>query len=113
MELALILQDLGLSPTSQAQGPDLRTSINTMTVWIEAIAPEKGSGANEVPNRKSGSVPENWIRARYTYAIREKLNKWNKYASDGTVGAQDAFVVALSGAKVPLSPILSSESILE
>jgi hypothetical protein len=72
---------------------------------MEAIAPEKGSGVNEVPNRKSGSVPETRIRGRYTYAIRKKVEKWNKYVADGIVGGQDAYIVALSGAKVPLADL--------
>ena len=81
MYLGCALLDLGfeLVPHGRrpAAGPDLCICSEDRRIWIEAIAPQPGTGPDAVPasGEAGGWVPEARIVLRYRAAVEEKWRK--------------------------------------
>jgi len=90
---------------SKAGGPDICIKDPHGNLWIEAVAPERGSGQDAVPEISSSSgsflVPEKEIILRYRTAIKEKHEKYQKYLCKGILKDEDRYVIAINGGHVP------------
>lgn len=101
----LLRQGLQLKP-NPGYGPDFGFDHDGRRIWIEAISPTAGRGANRVPEpvyQTEGAplvtydVPADQILLRYTAGVREKLLKYKTYIADGTVSEGDCLVIAIDG----------------
>lgn len=98
----LLNQKLELTPKPKTpRGPDFRiTRENDGPLWIEAMAPNPGCGASELPQPPSTEcavwVPENEFVLRYAAAMKEKAEKRAEYLAEGVVSDRDPFVIALN-----------------
>jgi hypothetical protein len=82
--------------------PDLLAS--SPRVWIEAIMPQPGTGADaliEPPAQGVFDVPANEFVLRLATALREKFDKMLRYIEDGTIPRYDAAIIAISGGRLP------------
>lgn len=85
-------------------GPDFWTEVEGQRVWIEAIAPERGEGNDQVPPIAYGEayrVPEEKILLRLTNALAEKRRKFSTYIEKGIVQKGDSVVVAMNVREIP------------
>ena len=97
---------------SSDAGPDvcLINKSDYEAVWLEAIAPNEGTGNDRVPvpKIKQGKVsvnrvPGEKIILRFRSAIFDKHQKYLDYVQNGAVKCGDSFVIALNGRRVPYS----------
>lgn len=105
MYLGYIFLDSGfnLQKKTKKEGPDLHLSWNNRSIWVEATAPESGTGDNAVPGYKYNEVqeqPTEQILLRLTSAIQEKFNKYKGYSSKGIIRPDDFFVIAINGGRI-------------
>jgi hypothetical protein len=108
--LAYALSEAGISlvptkehPRDEGRGrPDLLA--NGPRVWIEAVMPQAGAGADaliEPTSQTVFDVPTDRFVLRLTTALREKFGKVLQYIEQGTIPISDAAVVAISGGRLP------------
>jgi hypothetical protein len=93
----LINHGYALRPHSN-KGPDIGIGDKEKTIWVEAIAVEKGDSQDKVPEIEYGKemdVPENKMLLRLTSGLKEKYQKYQTYIENGTIGQEDPFIVAL------------------
>jgi len=104
----------GLQPGSKSKresaGPDFKTIHNTtkgaQTVWIEAIAIEKGDAPNRVPEMVFNDVadlPEDQMLLRLTSGLDKKFGDkegYCKYVKRGIVGTDDPYIIAINRSKL-------------
>lgn len=79
-------------------GPDFKIQHDNHTIWIEAIAVEKGNGKDKVPEIEYGKamdVPEKEMLLRLTAGLEEKYRKYLSYLKGGYVNHNDPFVIAI------------------
>lgn len=79
-------------------GPDFKIPFKNKSVWVEAIAIEKGDGQDKVPDivyGKAIDVPEKEMLLRLTAGLREKHRKYLTYLRDDLVDQDDPFVIAI------------------
>lgn len=111
MYLAYTLSKLGfrLIPVKSQKGPDICISPDGNVVWIEAIAPSRGTGNDAVPQpnlsgpNECSRVPEEKIILRYASAISAKFQKYVTYLDDGLVKENEPFIIAVNGREIPYS----------
>lgn len=82
-------------------GPDfdLRDENNNRLTWIEAIAPEHGTGDDRVPDTKHGvvvSVPEEEMLLRIANALTKKYQKYQLEVTKGVVKKHESYVIAVN-----------------
>lgn len=108
--LAYALSQAGISlaptkehPLDEGRGrPDLLA--NDPRVWIEAVMPKAGAGADaliEPTPQTVFDVPADRFVLRLTTALMEKFGKVGQYIEEGTIPISDAAVVAISGGRLP------------
>ena len=79
-------------------GPDFKIPYDGKSIWIEAIAVEKGDGKDMVPNIKYGKaidVPEKEMILRLAAGLKEKHRKYLSYFKNKLVSQNDPFVIAI------------------
>lgn len=80
-------------------GPDLQTKDR---IWIEAVAPGPGVGADGVPIRRFNSgahtVPDEQLKLRLRNAIEEKHKALIRYEERGWVKPDEPVIVTIGGA---------------
>ncbi len=103
MYLFAALQDIELDPKKgKGAGPDFSVVLDGRIFWIEAVAPRKGDGPDQVPefdwrSKEARRSPHDEIQLRYASAILDKARKWPIWISKGYVAPGDGFVVAVNG----------------
>jgi hypothetical protein len=108
--LAYALSEAGVSlvpkkdyPRNAGKGrPDLLA--NNPRVWIEAVMPQPGTGADaliEPPAPGVFEVPADNFVLRLATALREKFEKVSGYIEDGTIPMSDVAIIAISGGRLP------------
>lgn len=100
-----------LLPTRKA-GPDLLVEGPERPVWIEAVAAQRGEGADQVPEMELGRLqyaPDERIVLRFRASIEEKFRKLVRYRQKGIVGESDPFIVALNGRAVPFAAFTETD----
>lgn len=107
---SLIEHGCKLIPKTKDKGPDLCFQHDQSLVWIEATASSTGQGHDAVARRPSNSdtaewfsVPNEKIILRYSSSIKEKFTKYTTYLRDGTIAANEPYIVAINGRRVPYS----------
>lgn len=107
LHLAAVIRERGLTlAKTYGTGPDLdvrESKSGTRLTWIEAIAVEKGNGADRVPDmvlNNVGRYPERQMLLRLTSALREKQVKCEKYFKKSIVDQSDRYVIAVNSAKL-------------
>jgi hypothetical protein len=108
LAFALYANGVHLVPRSQRHpaksGPDLL--IREPRIWIEAVAPGPGQGADRVPDLmdKPGvhAVPDEQLQLRLRSAIEEKHERLLAYEKKKWVRPDDAAIVAVGGAGLGL-----------
>jgi hypothetical protein len=110
MYLACTLIEMGfqLIPRTSSYGPDIQINLNGRNLWIEATAPDAGTGDDAVPGYPNSDdfiqwtrVPEEQIILRLTNSLYKKCQKYHEYVSSGLVSENDLFVIAINGFDVP------------
>lgn len=121
MYVACTLLNAGFSlDRPPAKGPDIKTSANGTRLWIEAVAPDSGSGADAVLDRDRrgrrkgnqwfGHGPsEESLILRCTSALDAKRTKLAEYTDAQIVAPSDACVIALTLGGVPDSDMASPD----
>lgn len=106
MYLACILLRRGFQISSSDKGPDIKLVIGGKTIWIECVAPKKGSkdSGNYVPDMECNGewqdVPEKQMLLRLRNSLSEKFKVYEKYISDGVVDKGDIFIIAINRASL-------------
>lgn len=106
MYVACALKRLGNELESADNGPDLKITNLEKTTWVEAIAPNAGTGpdaAYDGPPNSTIGVPSNEIVLRMSHAIDQKHKKYLKYIENGVVDPGDPYVIAINGHLIPCS----------
>jgi len=104
LAFALHANGVHLVPRSRRRpaksGPDLL--IADARIWIEAVAPGPGEGADRVPDllgtQGTFSVPDEQLKLRLRSAIEEKHDRLRAYEARGWVRPDEPTIVAISGA---------------
>jgi hypothetical protein len=83
------------------RGPDLKLRLpNDRLLWVEAVAPGPGEGADAVrPIEGGGFVPSDQIVLRLRSAIHDKILKLKAYAQSGIIGPTDLVLLAVNPGK--------------
>lgn len=79
-------------------GADFKIPYENRNIWIEAIAVEKGSGQDRVPNIEYGKamhVPEKEMLLRLTAGLKEKYDKYLSYLKNNLIAQDDPFIIAI------------------
>jgi hypothetical protein len=108
MYLTSVFLGRGLEVECHKPGPDILIIQDARRIWVEAVAPTQGApdSKDRVPDFEINAVrdyPETQILLRYRSAIQEKRDKYAKYLQDRIVLANDACVVAINSAKIPVA----------
>jgi type I restriction enzyme S subunit len=112
-------------------GPEFHITIDDQRVWIEAVAPNPGDGADHVPEMNHGKVCEAFVTIeaceacetfetceafeayevpfekiilRYTSALLDKLRKYKQDCQKGIILETDLYVIALNSRNIPHAP---------
>ena len=91
---------------SGQQGPDFGLLHDGTTTWVEAIVPEpKGIPDEYLRPPKVGefllrTVPHREILLRWTAALKEKREKFQKYVENGIIPANEPTVIAINGCRL-------------
>lgn len=106
MYLACVLMDRGyqLAPKDDAKGPDICILNADRRLWVEAVAPGCGEGADAVPVPRIDSAeyaPVGRIILRLRSAIEEKWQKYKSYVTAGILSPTEPYVIAVNGGYVP------------
>jgi hypothetical protein len=111
MYLWYVLKTHGFAPRKLGDnGPDYCIDFNQQRIWIEAVAPERGSGDDAVPQTIflndmlakgmtpiAQDVPEEAMLLRFANALDSKRRLYEKYLKKNLVYDCDPFVVAING----------------
>jgi hypothetical protein len=76
----------------------------TYPVWIEATAPLKGNGPDQVPAMRPGGIqqiPTEALILRYRTAIDTKFRKLQAYLANGAVKESDPYIIAINSRSLP------------
>lgn len=80
-------------------GPDFYIEIGKQRIWLEAVAPERGCGDDEVPSlvlNKVMDVPVKQMILRFTQALREKRGKYLGALKKGIIAPEDQYILAIN-----------------
>lgn len=105
MYVGVALLDMGCSLAQQRRGPDLCVDSECPHLWIEATAPEPGTGEDRVPSprlpRDGEVIVENWpeevLLLRYTSKISDKSEQYEKWLARDVIRSDEPFVIAING----------------
>lgn len=89
------------------EGPEFYIEHNNKRIWIEAIAPGPGEGADQVPEPELGvasEVPTEKILLRFTHALNEKRKKYIEALKKQIISSNDAYLLAVNCRAIPLAP---------
>jgi hypothetical protein len=94
------------SRSRPGHGPDFGIEMSDGRVmWVEATAPGNAEGPEAIhaPARVvlNGNDIDRKVLLRYLNAIDDKRKQYARWLSDGVVGKDDGFTIAISGSMVP------------
>lgn len=82
--------------------PDICVESGESLIWVEATMPQRGEGADQVPERKTikevgtaQMVPTEQIILRYTSVVCDKNKQYKERLENGTVKESDAYIIAI------------------
>ncbi len=110
MYLGCLFLDSGfnLQKKTKKEGPDLHLLWNNRSIWVEATAPESGTGDNAVPEYRYNEVseqPSDQIILRFASAIQEKFKKYKSYRSNdkAIIKPDDFYIIAINSGRIRYS----------
>ena len=106
MDVFILDYGFNFHKKTQKKGPDLHLLWNNSSIWIEATAPESGTGDNAVPEYKYNEVseqPSEQIILRFASAIQEKFEKYKSYRSNAIINTDDFYIIAINGGRIRYS----------
>lgn len=89
------------------EGPEFYFLCKGRRIWVEAIAPEPGTGADRVPEIQRGqcyTVPTDKILLRYTHALDAKHKRYKAAVAKGIVQPGEQIVLAINSRGIPHAP---------
>jgi len=102
----LIQQQIDLVPRNRWNpewgnaGPDFLAVAGHHKIWIECVAPDHGTGPDNVPTlpmgTSAGTVPTDAIQLRLLAAIDTKRKQYVNHVNQGIIAPQDGYVIALN-----------------
>ena len=108
MYLACTLIDRGFELHRHGgEGPEFFFNDGAKRVWVEAIAPTAGTGADKVPATVPGecfTTPVDKIVLRFTSALHDKRKKVEIAMAKSIVKRDDAVLLALNSRAIPHAP---------
>ncbi len=97
----------GSKSKRESAGPDFKTIHSThkgaQTVWIEAIAVEKGDAPNRVPEmvfNEVANLPEDQMLLRLTSGLADKYKRYCKYVEQDVVATGEPYIIAINRSKL-------------
>jgi hypothetical protein len=82
-------------------GPDFHIRLHDRDLWVEAVTPTDGAGADALPSPYGRNgydpLPVEKVVLRFTNAIAAKCQKRDQYITGGVIGRGDPFVIAVNG----------------
>jgi type I restriction enzyme S subunit len=113
MYLACALMDHGyqLAPKGSEAGPDMCILHSGQRIWVEAVAPSPGKGADAVPLPQLGRaeyVPEGKIILRLRSAIEQKWQQYLSHVANGHISSADPYIIAINGGYIPHASAVGS-----
>lgn len=111
MYLAVALQHRGMALTRYGnEGPEFYTETAGRRIWIEAIAPKQGAGADRMLDVTYGAaiaeyVPVEKILLRYTSALAAKRERYLAALKKRIIRPEDAYVLAVNSRGIPRAHI--------
>jgi type I restriction enzyme S subunit len=97
--------NFNLQKKTKKEGPDLHLLWNNRSIWVEATAPESGTGDNAVPEhnyKESSDQPSEQIILRFASAIQKKFKQYNSYRKD-IINDNDFYIIAINGGRIRYS----------
>lgn len=86
--------------SKQDKGPDIKvTTPDGERIWIEAVAPDPGTGSDRVPEHEEDGVfdvPNKECLLRLYQALKMKQEKFEEYQHNGFVDRDDPCIIAIS-----------------
>ncbi len=93
--------------SSKPHGLDFRVDTGPRTIWVECVAPTPGQGhaaVQPVPTTHADFIDADAVMLRYSSAIWDKReNQVKRERKNGSIGENDAVVIALSAAKIEVA----------
>lgn len=103
MYLTCKLIDKGFKISSADIGPDIKIDYNGKNIWIECVAPKKGTGENSVPKIKYGQLcdfPEKEILFRLRQSLEDKFTTYQRYLDQHIISKKDIFIIAINSGEL-------------
>lgn len=104
--VALTERGFDLAPGT-GKGPECSFRSGERRVWLEAIAPGPGTGADQVPEPELGvayDVPTEKVLLRFASAVADKRRRYLSALSSGLIKADDGYVLAINSRLIPHGP---------
>jgi hypothetical protein len=101
MYLANVFIKHGFKISSADEGPDIKVETSYGAVYVEAVAPNKGTSADKVPDMVYGvvgDVPENQMLMRLANSLSSKTEAYKRYLTKGVVDDKAPYVIAVNRA---------------
>jgi len=99
LTVGLLNLKFSIEKSNKDEGPDIKVVLKDgRVIWIEAVAPNIGTGVDHLPNMVIGVAdpPENEFKLRLAQSLNEKKNKFDKYLLKGIINNNDYNIIALS-----------------
>lgn len=95
-------RELCVRECQSQDGPDLCVADKGKRVWIEAVAPERGTTEDAVPKLEASDyIAEDRIILRLTGAISKKKEQLSRHVAGGAVSTSEACIIAVNGWLIP------------
>lgn len=108
MYVAVAFMDRGLNLVSLGgEGPEFYFEASRQRIFVEAIAPGPGDGADKVLEPRCGiayEVPTEKILLRFTNALEEKRKKYHIALEKGIITSEDGYLLAINSRGIPYGP---------
>lgn len=95
-----------LQRKTKKKGPDLHLLWNNRSIWVEATAPESGTGANAVPEyrfKEASGLPSDQVILRFASAIQKKFKQFKSHRSSDIIQPDDFYIIAINGGRIRYS----------
>jgi len=97
---AIFLQNGFNLRKAEIDQPDICVENRESLIWVEATMPQRGEGADQVPERRATQgmtqpAPNEQTILRYTNAVDFKNNQYTERLEKGIIRDSDAYIIAI------------------
>jgi hypothetical protein len=104
MDLTVELLNRGFNIESANSGPDIKTTLNEQTMWIEATCPKRGNTDDKIKERPIEStiniLDPDKIMLRQANAFDTKFKALIKYQEEDIIKDKEPFIIAINGSQL-------------